>query len=222
MVGLNNPGADRQPKTCALLGMSARVIGAIESIEDPRLILLRNPDSVIGHGHSDVRLIDRHCDIDGACGVESILIALSRRFRNSSRKRNSSPITTAGAVARSTTWRSAFLPQERGLPVKILDKRVRSGPANVPSSPRPYQQVEKQQLIHNACHPVDFFRDCSPERSCSSSIARGRRSATSVWPFMTVNGVRNSCERIAAELADLPKGGFKPIDHVIKRVRQAT
>ena len=52
MVGLNNPGADGQPKTRALLGMSARVIGAIEPVEDPRLILLRNPNSVIGHGHS--------------------------------------------------------------------------------------------------------------------------------------------------------------------------
>ena len=72
VMGLNNPGADGQPKTRALLGMGPRVIRAIEPVEDPRLILWRNPDSVIGHGHSDVRLIDRHCDIDWCRQGESI------------------------------------------------------------------------------------------------------------------------------------------------------
>ena len=72
MMGLDNPGADGQPKTRALLGMSARVIGAIEPVEDPRLILLRNPNAVIGHGHPGVSLLDRQRDIDGAAGRESI------------------------------------------------------------------------------------------------------------------------------------------------------
>ena len=53
-MGFDNPSADGQPKARALLGMSPRVIGAIEPVKDPRLILLRNPNAVIAHGHQSV------------------------------------------------------------------------------------------------------------------------------------------------------------------------
>src|SRR5437870_1483608 len=68
-MGFDNPGADGQPKTRAFLGMGPRIIGAIEPVEDPRLILLRDSNTVIGHGHPCVSLFDRQRDVDGAAGV---------------------------------------------------------------------------------------------------------------------------------------------------------
>jgi hypothetical protein len=63
-MGFGNPGADGQSKARAFLGMGSRIIGAIEPVEDPRMILLRNPNTVIGHGHPCVSLLDRQRDVD--------------------------------------------------------------------------------------------------------------------------------------------------------------
>ena len=78
-MGFGNPGADGQPKSCAFLGMGSCIIGAIEPVENPRLILLRNPDAVIGHGQPCVSLLNGQRDIDNAtearvfhCIVEKI------------------------------------------------------------------------------------------------------------------------------------------------------
>ena len=68
-MGFDNPGADGQPKARALLGMGPRVIGAIEPVEDLRLILLRDPNAAIGHRHPCVPLLDRQCDVDCAAGA---------------------------------------------------------------------------------------------------------------------------------------------------------
>lgn len=65
VMELNDPGADGQPKTCTLLCMGSRLIGAIKPVEDPRLIFLRDPYAMIGHGHPCVGLIDRQGDVDG-------------------------------------------------------------------------------------------------------------------------------------------------------------
>ena len=68
-MGFDNPGTDGQPKARALLGMGPRSIGAIEPVEDLRLILLRDPNAVIGHGHPCVILLDRQRDVDCATGA---------------------------------------------------------------------------------------------------------------------------------------------------------
>ena len=68
-VGFDDPRADGQPKARALLGMGPCVIGAIESVEDPRLILLRDPNAAVGHGHLCMCLSDRQRDVDRAAGV---------------------------------------------------------------------------------------------------------------------------------------------------------
>ena len=68
-MGLDNPGADGQPKARALLGMGPRLIGAIEPVEDPRLILLRDSNAAISHGHPCLSLFDRQRDVDGAAGA---------------------------------------------------------------------------------------------------------------------------------------------------------
>ena len=59
VMGLGDPSTDGQPKARAFFGMGAGVIGAIEPVKDPGLILLRNPNAVIGHGHPCVSLFDR-------------------------------------------------------------------------------------------------------------------------------------------------------------------
>ena len=68
-MALDNPGTDGEPEARALLGMGSRLIGAIEPIEDPSMILLRDPNAMIGHGHPCMRLFDRQCDVDGAAGA---------------------------------------------------------------------------------------------------------------------------------------------------------
>ena len=68
-MGFDNPGADGQPKARALLGMGSRVIGAIEPVEDLRLIFLRDPNAAIGHRHPRLPLRDRQRDIDCATGA---------------------------------------------------------------------------------------------------------------------------------------------------------
>src|SRR5574342_859321 len=64
-MGFNNPGADGQPETCALLGVGPCFIGAIESIEDTRLILRRDSYAAIRYGHPGLSLFDRQRDVDG-------------------------------------------------------------------------------------------------------------------------------------------------------------
>jgi hypothetical protein len=63
-MGFDNPGADGQPKARTFLGMGPRLIGAIEPVKDLRLILLRDPNTVIGYGHPCVSLFDRQSDVD--------------------------------------------------------------------------------------------------------------------------------------------------------------
>ena len=65
-MGLDNPGADGQPKARALLGMGPRLIGAIEPVEDTRLILLRDSNAAISHVHPCLILFDCQRDVDGA------------------------------------------------------------------------------------------------------------------------------------------------------------
>jgi hypothetical protein len=65
-MGFDNPGADGQSKARTFLGMGPRLIGAIEPVEDPSLILLGDPNTVIGHGHPCVSLLDRQRDVDDA------------------------------------------------------------------------------------------------------------------------------------------------------------
>ena len=76
-MGFDNPGADGQPKACAFLGMGSRLIGAIEPVEDPSLILLGDPNTVVGHGHPCVSLLDRQRDVDDAT-VESLELLRQR------------------------------------------------------------------------------------------------------------------------------------------------
>jgi hypothetical protein len=48
---------------------SGRLIGAIEPVEDPRLILLRNSNAAISHGHPCLILFDCQRNVDGAAGA---------------------------------------------------------------------------------------------------------------------------------------------------------
>src|SRR5262247_542204 len=64
-MGLNNPGADGQPETRTLLGMGPCFIGAIEPVEDTRLILRCDPYTAIRYGHPGLSLFDRQRNVDG-------------------------------------------------------------------------------------------------------------------------------------------------------------
>ena len=68
-MGFDNPSADGQAKARTFLGMGPRAVGSIEPVKDPSLILLRDPNAVIGHGHPCVSLFDRQRDVDCAAGV---------------------------------------------------------------------------------------------------------------------------------------------------------
>jgi hypothetical protein len=46
--------------------MGPRLIGAIEPVEDTRLILLRDSNAAISHGHPCLILFDCQRDVDGA------------------------------------------------------------------------------------------------------------------------------------------------------------
>ena len=80
---------------------------------------------------------------------------------------------------------------------------------------------EKEQLIHNARHPVDFFEIALQDDFVVVGFARASKREFG-FPFHDRQRCAQFVRGIAAELADLPKGGFKPVDHVIKRLGQTT
>jgi len=86
VMGFDDPGADGQSQSGAFLCMGAGIVGAVEAIEDPLLIIGRNSDPLIGNRDLGLIGFGKERNLYGAAGprvLDGVIDEIEKEFAQS-------------------------------------------------------------------------------------------------------------------------------------------